>query len=437
LKKNYRSFLNHFLNSELLRNTSVLISGSVLAQLVPIFLQPFLRRYFTPESFGAFSVYSSIVGILIVVSSFKYELAIVLPKRDKESINILALSLALNFLFSIVILTLILFFNVKLIRLLNLSEKYSFIIYLIPLGTFLINTFQSFNYWLIRKKAYFSISLNKFIRRCFEGITQVIFAFLKNAKGLLLGDIIGQFTNVVTVVAQSRKNGFSTKEISYSKIRYISRKYSEFPKFSLVPGFMSACSYLLPAILINKFYSSEITGYFDLSKLLLSIPFALVASSVSSVLLQRISERYQQNQSFLGEIRPILYLVTLICIVEILIISFFGISLFKFIFGSIYGFSGEISKILVWSYAFNFFVSSFSSVFISMRRIKTYSAWQVVYFIAILTLLFFKALPFIDFIKVYVFIEVVCYSVIAVIMLLIVLDYERKIKQNHAFLMDL
>jgi hypothetical protein len=85
----------------------------------------------------------------------------------------------------------------------------------------------------------------------------------------------------------------------------------------------------------------------------------------------------------------------------------------------------------VWSYALNFFVSSFSSIFISMRRIKIYSAWQIFYFFSILALLFFKELPFIDFIRIYVFIEVICYAVVGMIMLLLIIKYERKVKQNY------
>src|SRR5664280_2838329 len=78
--------------SELLKNTSILISGTALAQLIPILLQPILRRYYTPDIFGAYSVYFSIVGILAIVSSFKYELAIILPRTDKEAANIFFLS---------------------------------------------------------------------------------------------------------------------------------------------------------------------------------------------------------------------------------------------------------------------------------------------------------------------------------------------------------
>jgi O-antigen/teichoic acid export membrane protein len=197
---------------------------------------------------------------------------------------------------------------------------------------------------------------------------------------------------------------------------------------------MSTCSYFLPPIFINKFFSAENTGYFDLSKLLLSIPLALVASSLSNVILQSIAEKYQKRDSFVNDLKPVFFVVTAICITELLVILLFGIGIFKFAFGDNWGISGEISKIMVWSFAFNFFVSSFSSVFISMQKIKTYSIWQFFYFLSIISLLFFKNLAFIDFLKVYVLIEIVCYFVLTGIMVYIITRYELSLKSvNNSF----
>ena len=82
--------------SELIRNTSVLVSGTVLAQLVSVLLQPLLRRLFTAEMWGTYSVYLSMVGIIAVFSSLRYDDAIVLPRKDKDSASLLALSLVFN-----------------------------------------------------------------------------------------------------------------------------------------------------------------------------------------------------------------------------------------------------------------------------------------------------------------------------------------------------
>jgi O-antigen/teichoic acid export membrane protein len=431
LGKSKSTFYTILLKSELLRNTSILISGTALAQLIPILLQPILRRYFSPEIFGAYSVYLSLIGILIVISSFKYELAIILPRKDNEAANVFFLALLLNLIFNFFLLIVIVFWKTKILSFLNLPEAYSNYLYFIPLGTFLFSSYQSINYWLIRKKRFFPITLNKFVRRGFEGIAQLIFKFLKIPFGLIYGDLIGQFANVFSGIYQGSKSGLSLRLYSQDKIKYVLFKYSEYPKFNIIPGFMSACSYLLPAILINKFYSAEFTGYFDLSKLLLSIPLALIASSISNVLLQRVSEKNKSKFSIRKDLISILIFVVLAVILEILIIMFWAEDIFKFFFGNKWEFSGTISKTLVWAYAFNFIVSSFSSIFISLNKIKLLSAWQLFYFISIFSLVFFNNLSFNSFIKIYVMVEVVCCTLITFFIFYVVVNYEKDVLESR------
>ncbi|MCX6327619.1 MAG: oligosaccharide flippase family protein [Bacteroidia bacterium] len=414
--------------SELLRNTSILISGTALAQLIPILLQPILRRYYSPDIFGAYAVYLSLVGILAIISSFKYELAIILPRKNSEAANIFFLTILINIIFNILLVFIILIWKTKILHFFNLSEKFSDYLYFVPLGIFFYSFYQSINYWLIRKKGFFPISVNKFVRRGFEGCAQLIFKFAKNSHGIIFGDLVGHFANIISGIYQGRKRGLSLGLLSPGKIKYVALKYSEFPRFNVIPSFMSACSFLLPVILINKFFSSEITGFFDLSKLLLSIPLALISTSISNVLLQSISEKFKIDKSLKKDLLLILGIVSVIATVEIIVITFFGVELFKLIFGELCGFSGRISQILVWSYALNFFAASFSAIFISMNKIKLLSIWQLFYFFSILSLTLFRNYEFLDFLKIYVSIEVFCYLIIIILMIYIVLGYEKRLK---------
>lgn len=420
-------FYQHLLKSEVIRNTSILISGTALAQLIPILLQPILRRYFTPEIFGAYAVYLSLIGILIVISSFRYELAIILPGKDKEAANVFFVSIFLNLLFNILLLLIIIFWKTKILFFLNLSDTFADYLYLVPLGTFLFSSYQSINYWLIRKKRFSPISLNKFVRRGFEGGAQVLFKFAKISHGLIYGDLIGHIANILSGIYQGAKCGLSLRLISPGKIKYVLSKYSEYPKFNIIPAFMSACSYLLPAIIINKLYSAENTGFFDLSKLLLSIPPALIASSISNVLLQSISEKNKSKLSIKKDLASILFFIMFAVVFEIVIIMFWAEDIFRIFFGDRWEYSGTISKILVWAFAFNFFVSSFSSIFISLKKIKLLSAWQLLYFLSILSLFWFNSLSFSSFLKLYVLIEVSCCTIITLFMLYVIINYEKMV----------
>jgi O-antigen/teichoic acid export membrane protein len=432
LKIDFKFFSNHLLRSELLRSASILISGTVIAQLISILLQPFLRRFFSPESFGIYSVYLSLIGIILAISSLRFDDAIVLPKTDKESANVLSLSLIFSFLFNFLFFLIVLTKSGKIITFLNLPSSFPVpVLYIIPLGAFLYNTYQCLNFWLVRKQKFYSVSVNKLLRRGSEGIAQVSFALIKRNNGLIYSDIIGQTVNVITVLFQTANNGLTFKTVSLKKMKYVFMKYQDFPKFNLIPAFMSTCSYMLPPIFINKYFSSESAGFFDLAKLLLSVPLALVATSFSSVLLQRVSEKFNKRESFINELRPVILVVSLISLIEILAIIFFGENLFKLIGGETWIVSGKISKIMVWSFTFNFIVSTFTTIFVSMRRIKTYSLYQLFYFTAILSLLFFKNFGFVEFLKIYVIIEVVCYAVLTSVIIFIITRYEFSLKSGN------
>lgn len=415
--------------SDLIKNISILVSGTTIAQLIPIILQPLLRRYFSPEEFGAYAVYLSLIGILIVIASLKYELAIILPEKDKTATNILALAVLINLVFSFVLLIIIVLFRRPVLNLINLPVHYSIYLYLVPLGVFLHSMYQSINYWLIRKKLFFSISLIKFIRRGSEGSAQIMLMFSKVSAGLVIGDIIGHFANCVSGIIQALRNDVNLMHVSIIKLKYVFKKYLEYPKFNVIPSFMSACSYLLPAIFINKFFSSEYAGYFDLSKLMLSIPLALIATSISNVLLQLISEKFRKNESFVSSLFSIIFLVLFIGLFEIIIIRIWGVKLFNLFFGQEWELSGIISRVLVWSFALNFLVASFSSLFISMKKIKILSAWQLLYFIGILSLTFFRNSSFELFLKTYVIIEIICSVLIAILMIFIVWTYEKSLRK--------
>lgn len=406
--------------TEVIQSASILVLGTLIAQAIPILLQPFLRRYFSPEDFGFYSVYISIIGILMVVSSLRYEQTIVLPKSDADAIQLVNLSMLLSLVFSILIFLIVLIFHSKFLQVLNIPYNKGFIFYLVPLGTFLLSIFQILNFWLIRKKRFKSISINKLSRRLVEGGTQSIFAFTKFSNGLVIGDIAGQLANSIVSFYQSFKSGYKLQLPSSLKAKQLLRKYIMFPKVSLIPAVMSAICYMMPVVFINKYYSAEQAGYFDLTKLILSVPLALIASSFSSVVLNKTSECYRNDKPFLNEIRPLIWIVVTISILEILLIFFWSEFIFTFVFGEKWLPSATMAKYLVFPFALNFITSSFTSVFVAINKIAWQSVWQLFYFILIFSLPFLSGLSFENFILAYTAIEIVANVVMIVLLILVI-----------------
>ena len=63
-----------------------LIKGNTIAQTIPIIIAPILARIYNPENFADFGLYMSILAILTVFVTGKYELAIMLPKKDRNAL---------------------------------------------------------------------------------------------------------------------------------------------------------------------------------------------------------------------------------------------------------------------------------------------------------------------------------------------------------------
>lgn len=414
------------LSSDFTKNTLTLVVGTVIAQAIPFILHPFLRRLYSAEDFGAMAVYLNIFGVITIISALRYEAAIVLPKNDNESANILSLTFFINLLISAILLLALLLFKDRIVQFLNFPVQYANYLYLLPLASSVFGIYQSINYWLIRQKAFKASTSNKVVRRVVEGGVQTTFGLLRIPGGLFVGDLLGNLANVLAGFRQAFKNNFHFKQVSVKKMAFVFKKYIEYPKYNVIPTLMSSVANVLPFLIINKIYSTETVGYLDLSKLVLSIPLIFISSTISQVLFQQITAKKHESQSVKNDVRNILFLLLAVAIFEIVVIQFLGPPLFAWVFGEQYALSGAFSQILIFSFVLNFIGSTFSSVFMTFNRIKMNSVWQICYFAAICSLFFFKGLSINDFLKIYVGIEVFMHLTYCAMIYWVVDQYEKK-----------
>ena len=83
-----------------IKNVTILSIGTALAQAVSIISIPVLSRLFPPEAFGVAAVFASVGGIGGIISCLRYDLAIMLPKEEKDAASVFFLSLIFVFLVS-------------------------------------------------------------------------------------------------------------------------------------------------------------------------------------------------------------------------------------------------------------------------------------------------------------------------------------------------
>jgi O-antigen/teichoic acid export membrane protein len=416
--------------SEFTKNSMVLIFGTGLAQLIPMALQPIIRRLFTDEDFGLFAQYYFIVAILSVMASLRYEVSIVIPKEEKSAVALLAGSILINTATSIFFFIILFFFGLKIYDALGFSRTLFEYTWIMPISIFLLATNTAFNYWLTRKKMFKGLVYNKAVRRGSEGGARLGFGYAAKSSGLIIGSLIGDFINLIMFLFQFKRSGGTFKGVDRTQISKALKEQEGFPKLALLPAMLNVATTHLPIFLLSSLYTKAIVGQFDASRELLAVPLALVSISISQVLFQKIVEDVSKGQRILKLIRNNGLFLGGLGIIGVVIFMNFGVPIFTFLFGDTWGLAGELSAVLVISYAIRFVVSPLSIIFSALKKLKIGAYWQIGYFLLMLNLLFFRDLSVSDFLWVFVIFDVFAYFVYAIMIWFIARQQDNLIPEN-------
>ncbi len=266
------------------RGVTVLAGGAALGQVVVVLVSPILTRLYTPEDFGVLAVYISILGIVSVIASMRYELAIPLPEKDDDAIMILVISLGIVATISLFTGFVVWILGEQIVDWINVSSLKPYL-WLLPVSIALIGTYQVLNYWAVRKQNFRLIAKTRIYQGLGASITQISFGFLITGPiGLILGYVIGQVVGINTLAATLPiKNKHNLRVITLSKVYEIAARYRRFPIYSSWAGLMNTLSVQLPILLLSFFFGPIVTGLYALSYRVTWIPVQLISNAVSQV----------------------------------------------------------------------------------------------------------------------------------------------------------
>jgi len=268
------------------RSVIVLAGGTAFGQAITVLVSPILTRLYKPEDFGVLAVYSSVLGILSVVASWRYELAIPLPEKDEDGVALVVLSLGIVVLMSIFVGLGSWLIGSKFVQWLKVQALRPYL-WLLPIGMLLGGSYQVFNYWAVRKQAYNVIAKTKLRQGLGSAITQVTLGFLKSGPfGLIGGSIVGQSAGILTLSdLLFKKHKESLQFIKPENIKKMALRYQRFPKFSAFGSLVNTAGLQLPSILLAFYYGPQVAGWFALAQRVLGVPMNLLGQAISQVYL--------------------------------------------------------------------------------------------------------------------------------------------------------
>lgn len=407
--------------SELLKHILILLQGTVIAQIIGISMQLILRRIFTVSDFGIMALYASAVGVLATLATGRYEMAIVLPKEDKNAKAIFRLSIILSLFFNILLLIALLFSGGKIMDIIIQNDLIDpkevtniylvkYLVYCLPIGVFLLTVYNSFNYLFTREKAYKTLSKNRILQSVgANGSTAVFGAMNLGFFGLFFGYAIGFLTSIVFLAIT--KLDILKGEIGDTRENL--KKYIDFPTKSLPSGLVNMMALQLPTFMIFGFFGAQISGIYDIITRVLSAPITMVGRSVSQVFYQKVSSDLNENKPISGYIKKSSIRLFLFMLIPMAIIFFFGEPIFAFVFGEDYRISGRLAGYFSIYFLVRFVYYSQSTLFSAVRKIGVEFRQNVVFLISQIGALLLGYYYFEDFETTFMLLAVsgfLCYS---------------------------
>jgi len=340
--------LRNIWENDFFKNVATLISGTTFAQAFSIIIYIFLSRIYTKEDFGVFGLYMNILNITIIFSTAKYELAILLPKSDRESTNLLGLSGLISIVVSLLLLLIVFPFNAQICKLLG-SEEISTWLYYIPLSTLLVGLFTSFRNYSNREKRYKLIAGANIGQSLGNSLMKLVLGLLiAGAAGLIFGVVFGQLIGFLVFIAiHLRFNAHKAGWLKWSEMKRLGKQYSLFPKYNMWQGLINNLSGALPVFIFSAFFSTAIAGIYTFGYMILYRPVSLVANAFYQVMFQRFVEKQHHKSSILPEVKLFIKRTSQVLILPFLLMGIFAPEVFSFIFGADWVEAGRYAQILL------------------------------------------------------------------------------------------
>ncbi|RJE71711.1 lipopolysaccharide biosynthesis protein [Reichenbachiella sp. MSK19-1] len=422
MKVEINRLINKYFRSEFSKNVLTLVTGTSVAQLIPLLVAPILSRIYTPDDFGLLALYLSLAQILGAIANGRYELAIILPKKDEDGVRLTVLAILISVCLSIVVLIGVFFAGDYVAQLLG-DDRLTSWLYFLPVSVLMIGLFNALSYYHIRTKKFGSVAMSNAYKSLGGSGVQLLLGLFQILKsgGLIIGQVGSHLFGNFKLVKKLWEKSNVIQTTTIDQLLALGKRYKDFPKFSVLGILVNTVSQNVSNIFIARVFALSDVGFYSHAYKYLGLPLNLIGNSISQVFMQKLTE----NKNSIKESRRI-YLTTLkrlfIIGVIIFIPAYFLLEqLYVVIFGEDWKMAGTYAKILLPVFFLRFLTNPLSYTTTAFERQKT--ALAIHFFLLIVVILVF-ALTFLLSLPIILFLKALSFSLITVYALALFIYYK-------------
>jgi lipopolysaccharide exporter len=346
-------------------------SGPMVTQILSILLMPIIVRLYSPESFGEFALFGSIVAPIALFSCMGYQTAIMLTKDNESTASIVALSLLFTSVVSIAS-ACILFFITNLYETEILNLGLDPVIWLIPVIIFMHGIFMILRYWNLKNGHFGNIAVANIV--LFVGTNSYILGagFLFGGLGihLIIAGVVGSLFNIIFLGRRVLDDGLLglIKCAEWGGVVNIARRYKQFPQYNLFIDLLSRITQYIPIYMFAYFFSQTVVGLYALGLRLLNMPMSLLGNSIGEVFFHRDNKDVSPISG--DKVEELFEILALLGALPFVILSLIGDIIFTFAFGDMWSQAGVYVQILSFYIFLRFITLPVNYLVIRMEKQK-------------------------------------------------------------------
>lgn len=274
-------------SSPFLRHVLTLVTGTAAAQGIAFLMTMVLARVYTPKDMGMLATYTSIVGVIVAVAALRYDMAIMLPRKDSEALSVARVGIVCMIVVCLV--ACVMAFPLRQAAAARWGSEVAAWLPLVGVTSALMASIELFKYWLNRHSRYRAIAVNQAEQQI--GLTggQLVLgvAGLGGLPGLILGHTFGQlfaFVNLGRQVPELRH----ALPADAPSAREVIVRYRRMPLLNAPNALVDAVRLSGIQLLIAGYSVAEL-GQFQMAWRVLDAPLILINGAVSRVFFQKLA----------------------------------------------------------------------------------------------------------------------------------------------------
>ncbi|MCP5282490.1 MAG: lipopolysaccharide biosynthesis protein [Rhodoferax sp.] len=358
------------------RSVSVVLSGSLVAQSIPLLGALIITRLYAPAAFGQFSAWLGAAMLAAVVVTGRFEMALAVVADGVPRAQAMRATLQTTVLACLVLAVV----GAVLVLATDwLPHVHPVLVVLFVPATLLVAMTHSWQAWAAAEGQYRNLSWIRILQALTVVLAQIAAAFVSpTAMAMAAGHVLGLAAGVAVAAALMpvRLGEAGGGERIWPGLQQFWRAQRRFPLLALPADTINTASGQLPILLIASQFGAEASGLFALTLRVLGAPIGLLGAAILDVFKRSAAASYRETGNCRSDYLRTFWLLAAGGVALAVGVIWLAEPIFVLAFGERWRQAGVMAVWLMPMFAMRFVASPLSYVFYIAEKQHVDLIWQ-------------------------------------------------------------